>query len=235
MKRKKLSFERHPGEGRGPDGLSAKADLSQRGKNTNNGKGKRIEKLEPGLRRDDAKLKRITLPGSSTLKQQIERMIRVDHAGEFGAQRIYAGQLAVLGKSKSVATIKHMAKQEDVHLAAFEKLIVEKQVRPTALHPLWHIAGFALGAATAALGEKAAMACTVAVEEVIDEHYKTQLEALANDEPTLRKLIKKFRDEEIEHKNIGLEEGAEDLAYYPLLRAFIRAGSKTAIWLSERI
>ncbi|HEU0118509.1 MAG TPA: demethoxyubiquinone hydroxylase family protein [Alphaproteobacteria bacterium] len=175
------------------------------------------------------------LPGSRKLSAEVERMIRVDHAGEFGAQRIYAGQLSVLGKSKIGPTIRHMAKQEDVHLAAFEKLINERGVRPTALHPLWHFAGFALGAVTARLGEKAAMACTVAVEDVIDEHYKKQLETLAEDEPQLKKLIKKFRDEEIEHKDIGLDEGAEDLPYYPLLKALIRAGSKTAIWLSERI
>lgn len=181
------------------------------------------------------KIKSSVLPGSGTLKQKIERMIRVDHAGEFGAQRIYAGQLAVLAKSKVGTTLRHMAKQEDEHLAAFEKLIVEKHVRPTALHPLWYAAGYALGAATAALGEKAAMACTVAVEEVIDEHYQKQLETLKDDEPGLRKLIKKFRDEEIEHKKIGQNNGAEDLPYYPLLRALIRAGSKTAIWLSERV
>lgn len=181
------------------------------------------------------KAKRSKLPGTRSLKADIERMIRVDHAGEFGAQRIYAGQLAVLGQSKAADEIRHMARQEDEHLAAFEKLIVEKGVRPTALHPLWHVAGFALGAATARLGPKAAMACTVAVEEVIDEHYKKQLDMLAEDEPKLRKLIKKFRDEEIEHKHIGLDQGAEDLPYYPLLRALIRAGSKTAIWLSERI
>jgi len=179
--------------------------------------------------------RRITLPGSQTLAAQIERMIRVNHAGEFGAQRIYAGQLSVLGDGKMGTKLRHMAKQEDVHLAAFEKLMVEKHVRPTALHPLWNVAGYALGAATATLGEKAAMACTVAVEEVIDEHYKKQLQDLANDEPALRALIKKFRDEEIEHKHIGLDHGAEDLPYYPLLRALIRAGSKTAIWLSERV
>lgn len=191
------------------------------------------------MKKKTAKKARVTLPGSRNLQKQVERMIRVDHAGEFGAQRIYAGQLAVLDKSKTNpklrSKIAHMARQEDEHLAAFEKLIVDKQVRPTALHPLWHLAGFALGAATAALGEKAAMACTVAVEEVIDEHYAQQLKTLADDEPDLRKLIKKFRDEEIEHKHIGLEGGAEDLPYYPLLRALIRAGSKTAIWLSERV
>jgi ubiquinone biosynthesis monooxygenase Coq7 len=188
------------------------------------------KKTKPGK-----KTRRATLPGSRTIKADIERMIRVDHAGEFGAQRIYAGQLSVLGNSKAAPTIRHMAKQEDEHLSAFEKQIVEKSVRPTALHPLWNLAGYVLGAATAVLGEKAAMACTVAVEEVIDEHYARQLEALADDEPALRKLIKKFRDEEIQHKHIGLDSGAEDLPYYPLLRAFIRAGSKMAIWLSERV
>ncbi|MFY9287250.1 MAG: demethoxyubiquinone hydroxylase family protein [Alphaproteobacteria bacterium] len=178
--------------------------------------------------------RRTVLPGDRKRDAIIERMIRVDHAGEFGAQRIYAGQLAVLGDSKIGPTIRHMAKQEDVHLEAFEKLIIDRRVRPTALHPLWHVAGYALGLATASLGEKAAMACTVAVEEVIDEHYKRQLEQLAGDEPQLAKLIKKFRDEEIEHKDTGLDHGAEDLPYYPILRALIRRGSKTAIWLSER-
>jgi ubiquinone biosynthesis monooxygenase Coq7 len=175
------------------------------------------------------------LPGDTLLVKTIERMIRVDHAGEFGAQRIYAGQLAVLGKSKSAKTIAHMARQEDAHLAAFENLIVEKNVRPTALHPLWNIAGYALGYATASLGEKAAMACTVAVEEVIDEHYAEQLKQLGADEPALRKTIAQFRAEEIQHKQIGEKASPKDLPYYTVLRAFIRASSKTAIWLSERI
>ncbi|MDP9126916.1 MAG: demethoxyubiquinone hydroxylase family protein [Pseudomonadota bacterium] len=175
------------------------------------------------------------LPGRPTAKATVARMIRVDHAGEFGAQRIYAGQLSVLGKGKTGDILRHMAKQEEAHLAAFEQQMIERQVRPTVLHPLWRVAGFALGAFTATLGEKAAMACTVAVEEVIDEHYKGQLEILGDDESALRGLITKFRNEEIEHKDIGLGHGAEELAYFPLLRALIRAGSKTAIWLSERV
>jgi ubiquinone biosynthesis monooxygenase Coq7 len=178
---------------------------------------------------------RIKLPGDRRLDERIARMIRVDHAGEFGARRIYEGQLAVLGDSRAGGLIRKMARQEDAHLAAFERLIVEKGVRPTAFHLLWHVAGFALGAATAALGEKAAMACTVAVEEVIDRHYGKQLEHLGADEPELRKLIAAFRADENEHEHIGRAYGAEDLPYYAFLRVLIRAGSKTAIWLSERI
>lgn len=178
---------------------------------------------------------RARLPGDRPAKNAVARIIRVDHAGEFGAQRIYAGQLAVLGDSKAGPAIRTMARQEDEHLAAFEKLMIEKQVRPTALHPLWHIAGFALGAATAALGEKAAMACTVAIEETIVEHYGKQLAALGTDEPALRRLIAKFQKDEDHHREAGLDHGAEDLPYYPVLRALIRAGSKTAIWLSERV
>jgi ubiquinone biosynthesis monooxygenase Coq7 len=178
---------------------------------------------------------RTRLPGDRKLEEIVARMIRVDHAGEFGAQRIYAGQLAVLDGTPSATLIRHMAKQEDEHLAAFEKLIIENRVRPTAFHPLWHIAGYVLGAATAKLGEKAAMACTVAVEETIVEHYKKQLKELGNDEPALRKLIARFCADEDKHRHTGLDHGAEDLPYYPLLRAFIRAGSKTAIWFSERV
>jgi ubiquinone biosynthesis monooxygenase Coq7 len=175
------------------------------------------------------------LPGDASERSLLDRMLRVDHAGEFGAQRIYAGQLAVLGTSAIGSKLRHMAKQENVHLAAFEKLIIAHNVRPTVLHPLWAIAGYALGLITARMGEKAAMACTVAIEETIDEHYKHQLDMLGGREPTLRTLLIKFRNEELEHKQIGLDNGAEDLNYYASLRALIRAGSKTAIWLSERI
>jgi len=175
------------------------------------------------------------LPGTPSRAAQIARMIRVNHAGEFGAQRIYAGQLALLKDSPAAPLIRHMAQQEDEHLAAFEKLMIEEKVRPTIMHPLWHMAGFALGAMTAALGEKAAMACTVAVEEVIDTHYLKQLEALGPSDTRLRRLIKEFRAQEIEHKKIGLDHGAQDLPYYSLLRILVRLGSHSAIWLSERI
>src|SRR5262245_60586796 len=123
---------------------------------------------------DNATVEKKALPGDLTHAEMIDRIIRVDHAGEFGARRIYEGQLAVLKNHPDAAVIRHMHEHELTHLRTFEKLMVERRVRPTALHPLWNLAGFALGAATALLGPKAAMACTVAVEEVIDEHYRQQ-------------------------------------------------------------
>jgi ubiquinone biosynthesis monooxygenase Coq7 len=175
------------------------------------------------------------LPGDLSKRDLIDRIIRVDHAGEFGAQRIYEGQLAVLGRRPCGKTIRHMKEQEEKHLAAFEKLIVERRARPTLLHPIWHVAGFALGAGTALMGEKAAMACTIAVEEVIDEHYRRQHEALGDDEAELRETIEEFRAEEAEHAHIGREHGGEDTVGYPVMRAAIASGSRLAIWLSERL
>jgi ubiquinone biosynthesis monooxygenase Coq7 len=175
------------------------------------------------------------LPGDLTREELIDRIIRVDHAGEFGARRIYEGQLAVLGRSAEGPTIRHMKEQEDRHLAAFEDLIVERQVRPTVLHPLWNIAGFALGAGTALLGPKAAMACTIAVEEVIDAHYARQAAQLGDDESALRETIEEFRAEEREHRDTAVDHGGEEAAGYPVLRRLIQAGSRAAIWLSERV
>jgi len=175
------------------------------------------------------------LPGDLAPAALIERMIRVDHAGELGAARIYAGQLAVLGRSKNAATIRRMAEQEQRHLAAFDALVVERRVRPTALSPLWHAAGFALGAASAALGARAAMACTVAVEEVIGEHYAAQAAKLGDDEAELRGLIEEFRADELEHRDTGLAEGAEQMAGYRPFSDAIKAGTRLAIWLSERV
>ena len=131
-------------------------------------------------------------------------MIRVDHAGEYGAVRIYEGQLAVLKRrraARSVETIQHMADQEQRHLKAFDRLVNERRVRPTALEPVWRIAGFALGAATAALGEKAAFACTAAVEEVIDEHYAAQIAALEDKDPALKATVEDFRADEAAHRD----------------------------------
>jgi ubiquinone biosynthesis monooxygenase Coq7 len=175
------------------------------------------------------------LPGDLTREELIERMIRVDHAGEFGAQRIYEGQLAVLGRSADGETIRHMKAQEDRHLATFERLLVERRVRPTALYPLWNLAGFALGAGTALLGPKAAMACTIAVEEVIDEHYARQSAQLGEDEDKLRETIEEFRAEEQAHRDTAIARGGEDAPGYPVLRRVIQAGSRAAIWLSERV
>jgi len=175
------------------------------------------------------------LPGDLTKDQMIERMIRVDHAGEFGAVRIYEGQLAVLGNSPLAPAIREMAQQERQHLAHFEKLVTGRRVRPTALSPLWHVAGFALGAATAALGEKAAMACTAAVEEVIDEHYAGQAAELGEDEAELKAKIEQYRAEEIEHRDTAYAHGARGAPAYPLLTGAIKAGSRLAIWLSTRV
>lgn len=174
------------------------------------------------------------LPGDPDRETLVERMIRVDHAGEFGAARIYEGQLAVLGRRPVGDTIRHMAEQEQKHLDAFDRLVAERRVRPTVLSPLWNAAGFALGAATAAMGERAAMACTVAVEEVIADHYAEQAAKLGDDEAELRGMIEEFRAEEIEHKDTGLEHEAEQAPGYKTLSNVIKAGSRAAIWLSTR-
>ena len=174
-------------------------------------------------------------PGDLSPREQLERIIRVDHAGEFGAVRIYEGQLAVLKETESEETLRHMKEQEEVHRKKFEELLKERRVRPTLLSPLWHVAGFALGAGTAMLGKEAAMACTEAVEEVIDEHYRDQLDTLGEDEAELKETISKFRDEEIEHRDTAREEGASEAPCYELLTSAVKAGSKMAIWLSSRI
>ena len=175
------------------------------------------------------------LPGDRTHRAEIARMIRVDHAGEYGAKRIYQGQLAILGRGPKGDLIRHMQDQEQHHLDTFAALIARRRVRPTALLPFWHIAGFALGAATALLGERAAMACTVAVEEAIDEHYAAQAASLGEDEAELRDTIETFRAEELEHRDIGLANEAELAPAYRLLTGLIKAGCKVAIAASERV
>ena len=175
------------------------------------------------------------LPGDLTARARLERMIRVDHAGEYGAERIYAGQLAVLGRGDKGDILRHMKAQEQVHLDTFAGLIASRRVRPTALLPLWNLAGFALGAVTAAIGTRAAMACTVAVEEAIDEHYSEQAASLGDEESELRDTIERFRAEELEHRDIGLEHEAELAPAYRLMSAVIKAGCKVAIKVSERV
>lgn len=163
-------------------------------------------------------------------------MIRVDQAGEYGAARIYAGQLAVLGNRHQAArVIRHMETQEQRHLDRFNAMAVERGVRPTLLQPFWHVAGFALGAVTAAISPEAAMACTAAIETEIDHHYGEQLEALGEDDPELSEAIAEFRAEELEHKATALAEGAERAPAYPLLSAAVRFGCKVAIEMSKRI
>ena len=175
------------------------------------------------------------MPGDLSKKDMLESMIRVDHAGEYGAVRIYEGQLAVLGKSADRPDIEHMADQERVHLAKFDDLIRKNRVRPTALMPLWHVAGFALGAGTALMGEQAAHACTVAVEEVIGEHYADQAERLGDEEAPLRKTIAKFRDDELEHRDIAVDHRGREAMFYAALKAVIQQGCRTAIRIAERV
>lgn len=163
-------------------------------------------------------------------------MIRVDQAGEYGAKRIYAGQLAVLGlNGPGARAIAHMAAQEDVHLDWFNKAMTREGVRPTLLQPFWHVAGFGLGAVTAIMGPRAAMACTAAVETEIDRHYSHQLEELGDSDPELSGAIAKFREEELEHRDHALAAGAESTPGYPVLSAAIRAGCRMAIALAQRV
>ncbi|MBN3320949.1 COQ7 protein, partial [Atractosteus spatula] len=169
----------------------------------------------------------------------LDRMLRVDHAGEYGAIRIYAGQMAVLGRTQAGPVIQQMWDQEKDHLKTFNELVAENRVRPTILMPFWNVAGFVLGASTALLGKEGAMACTVAVEESISEHYNSQIRALMEVDPEKYKelltLIKKFRDDEMEHHDTGLEHDAELAPAYWLLKNAIQVGCKVAIYLSERI
>jgi len=175
------------------------------------------------------------LPGDPSPESAVARIMRVDHAGEYGAARIYAGQLAILARSDKAPLLRDMQDQERQHLEHFNDLIVRRRVRPSALLPLWHLAGFALGAVTAVLGERAAMACTVAVEEAIDGHYASQIAALDDSEAELRDTLSRFRDEELTHRDIGLQHGAEQAPGYRLLSAAIKAGCRAAIRISERL
>ena len=163
-------------------------------------------------------------------------MLRVDQAGEYGATRIYAGQLAVLRRNAPESKlIARMAAQEQRHLDRFNQLMAERRVRPTALQPLWSVAGFTLGAATALISEKAAMACTDAVETEIDKHYSEQLAELGEDDPVLAADIAEFQAEELEHRATAREHGSQEAIAYPLLTGAIRAGCRLAIELSKRI
>lgn len=175
------------------------------------------------------------LPGDPDREETVARMIRVDQAGEFGAVRIYAGQRAFLRRGAAADAVDEMAAKEAEHLETFNALVAERGIRPTALMPLWHVAGYALGAATALMGERAAMACTEAVEDVIDRHYAEQSAALGDDEAELRDTIDKFRADEIEHRDLAIEHEAREAPGYELLTRAVKTGSRLAIWLSTRV
>ena len=174
-------------------------------------------------------------PGAGSPAARLAEILRVDHAGELAAVQIYRGQKAVMGASPAGRQFAEMEAQEAVHLARFDQLLTERRVRPTALAPVWRLAGFALGAGTALMGEKAAHACTEAVETVIEEHYAGQVEELASRDPELAAELSKFRDEELAHRDHAVEEGAREAPGYGVLAAVIRTGCRAAIKLSEKL
>ena len=186
-----------------------------------------------------ARAPRPALPGLHGMSARIAEMIRVDHAGEYGATRIYEGQRAIFsrlpGAKKITAQLAHQEADEQIHKAAFDKLIRERGIRPTLLGPIWGAAGFGLGVVTALMGEKAAHACTAAVEEVIEDHYREQIEELGDHEPDLKAMITTFRAEEIAHKEQAIAEGAKDAFGHPVLEALIKTGCRAAIALCQKI
>lgn len=179
------------------------------------------------------------MPGGAVTERRLAEMIRVDHAGEYGAVQIYRGQRAIFGRSESKAhaarIIAHMEAGEQDHLKTFDRLLAERGVRPTLMAPVWRVAGFGLGAVTALMGEKAAHACTEAVEEVIEEHYADQGRALDGVDRELKGLVDRFREEEIAHKDTAIEQGARDAPGYSVLSAVIKLGCRAAIRISEKI
>jgi ubiquinone biosynthesis monooxygenase Coq7 len=178
-------------------------------------------------------------PGVGAGQARLDEMLRVDHAGELAAGAIYRGQRAVLraspGAGRTLAQIADLEAQEDEHLARFDAILIERQVRPSLLAPVWRAAGFALGAATALIGEKAAHACTEAVETVIEGHYASQIAEIEGAEPALAAELSRFRDDELAHRDIAVAEGAREAPAYPLLTAVVRAGCRAAIAVAEKL
>tara|TARA_Y100000389_G_scaffold123993_2_gene121330 strand:- start:2471 stop:2998 length:528 start_codon:yes stop_codon:yes gene_type:complete len=173
-------------------------------------------------------------------KSKKEEIIRVNHAGEYGAKRIYSGQIFALRNSNKniLETLNHMKEQEDKHFEYFDNKITKDRIRPTLMQPLWNIAGFTMGYVTAKMGKKAAMACTVAVEEVIDQHYEEQLQELKKEKKDNKELIEKieeFQKEELEHKDIAIKNKAEELKLYRPLKFIVASASKLAIKISKKI
>ncbi len=186
-----------------------------------------------------ARSSRPAAPGRRFVQDRVAEMLRVDHAGEFGATRIYEGQRAVFsrlpGARRIAAQLAEQEADEAVHKAAFDKLLIERKVRPTLLGPIWGAAGFGLGVVTALMGEKAAHACTAAVEEVIEDHYREQIEELGDQEPELSAMISRFREEEIAHKDQAIAEGAKEAFGHPVLEAVIKAGCRVAIAVCQKV
>uniref|UniRef100_B0T2S4 3-demethoxyubiquinol 3-hydroxylase n=1 Tax=Caulobacter sp. (strain K31) TaxID=366602 RepID=B0T2S4_CAUSK len=178
-------------------------------------------------------------PGLGARKARLAEILRVDQAGELAAVHIYRGQQVVMrnapGRDRIANQLKDMEGHEQVHLSRFDELLGEHQVRPTLMSPVWRAAAFALGAGTALLGEKAAHACTEAVESVIEQHYAGQIAELEARDPTLAAELSQFRDDELHHKDIAIGEGAREALGYPLLSAVIKAGCRAAIKISEKI
>jgi len=193
----------------------------------------------PGSETLGAKRYSRVLAADREKKAKLDRFVRVDHAGELGAAQIYAGQLAVFGGTEVGKIIEEMKDQEQKHLDKFESLVIERRVRPTVMMPVWNVAGYALGLGTALMGKEAAMACTVAVEEVISDHYNDQVRQLLEpgfeDEGELRATFREFRDDELEHKHIGLDHDAELAPMYRVLSETIKAGCRAAIFVTERV
>lgn len=170
-----------------------------------------------------------------TNKKKLDSILRVDHAGETAAAKIYDGQLAILKNTPVGPTIQHMKDQEEEHLDTFNKLLVENDTRPTALLPLWNVMGYGLGVASALMGEKAAMACTIAVEEVIGEHYAKQAETLDKKDDKLKSTLEKFRDDELDHLETGVQHDGESAPGYEIMKTIVQFGCRTAIKISEKI
>ena len=170
-----------------------------------------------------------------TNKKNLDSILRVDHAGETAAAKIYDGQLAILKNTPVGPTIQHMKDQEEEHLDTFNRLLVENDTRPTALLPLWNVMGYGLGVASALMGEKAAMACTIAVEEVIGEHYAKQAETLDKKDDKLKSTLEKFRDDELDHLETGVQHDGESAPGYEIMKTIVQFGCRTAIKISEKI
>lgn len=181
----------------------------------------------------------LPVPGENVTRRRTDEMIRVDHAGEYGAVQIYRGQLAVFDRvgahAHAARVIAEMEAGEAEHLKTFDRLIAERGVRPTLMAPIWRVAGFGLGAITALMGEHAAHACTEAVEEVIEDHYARQSERLGRDDPELKSVIDRFREDEVGHKQTAIEQGAREAPGYSVLSAVIKLGCRAAIRISEKI